>query len=139
MRRTGQSLLLVVVCLGMLSLTGSTALGQGVQTGTLTGTVKLPDGSGLPGASVTVSSPALQGTRTQVTGSAGDYVFKFLPPGDYKVDFEISGMKTVTRYATLAVGGSAVADATMTPSATAEVTVLGAAEDVDKTTVHSST
>ncbi|HEY1251940.1 MAG TPA: TonB-dependent receptor [Thermoanaerobaculia bacterium] len=139
MRRTGRSLLLVVVCLAMLSLTGSMALGQGVQTGTLTGTVKLPDGSGLPGVTVTISSPAMQGTRTQVTGSAGDYVFKFLPPGDYKVDFEISGMKTVTRYASLAVGGSAVADATMAPSTTAEVTVLGAAEEVDKTTVHSST
>ncbi|HEY4228700.1 MAG TPA: TonB-dependent receptor, partial [Thermoanaerobaculia bacterium] len=139
MRRTGQSLLLVVVCLAMVSITASTALGQGVQTGTLTGTVKLPDGSGLPGVNVTVSSPAMQGTRTQVTGSGGDYVFKFLPPGDYKVDFEISGMKTVTRYASLAVGGSAVADATMSPSATAEVTVLGNAEEVDKTTVHSST
>jgi hypothetical protein len=139
MRRTGQSLLLVVVCLALLSFTGSMALGQGVQTGTLTGTVKLPDGSGLPGVNVTVSSPAQQGPRTVVTGSAGEYLFKFLPPGDYKIDFEISGMKTVTRYASLAVGGSAVADATMAPSATAEVTVLGAAEEVDKTTVHSST
>ncbi len=139
MRRSGQSLLLVVVSLALLSITASTALGQGVQTGTLTGTVKLPDGSGLPGVTVTISSPAQQGTRMQVTGSAGEYVFKFLPPGDYKVDFEISGMKTVTRYASIAVGGSAVADATMAPSATAEVTVLGNAEEVDKTTVHSST
>src|SRR5689334_19656765 len=125
MRRIGQSLLLVVVCLAMLSVSSPAALGQGVQTGTLTGTVKLPDGSGLPGVTVTITSPAQQGTRTVVTGSGGEYVFKFLPPGDYKVDFEISGMKTVTRYASLAVGGSAVADATMAPSATAEVTVLG--------------
>src|SRR5689334_16052665 len=108
MRRTGQSLLLVVVCLAMLLVTGSMALGQGVQTGILTGSVKLPDGSGLPGVTVTISSPALQGTRTQVTGSGGEFVFKFKPPGDYKVDFEISGMKTVTRYASLAVGGTAV-------------------------------
>jgi hypothetical protein len=139
MRRNGQSLLLVVVSLALLSISTSTALGQGVQTGTLTGTVKLPDGSGLPGVTVTVSSPAQQGVRTQVTGSGGEFVFKFLPPGDYKVDFEISGMKSVTRYASIGVGGSAVADATMAPSATAEVTVLGAAEEIDKTTVHSST
>lgn len=139
MRRTRQSLLLLVVSLAILFVAQSIVLGQGVQTGTLTGIVKLPDGSPLPGVSVTISSPVLQGTRTQTTGAAGDYVFKFLPTGDYKVDFELAGMKTATRFASLGVGATAKADATLAPSTTAEVTVLGQAEEVDKTTVHSST
>lgn len=139
MRRTRHSLLLLVVSLAATFAVRSPALGQGVQTGTLTGTVHLPDGSGLPGATVTISSPVLQGTRTQVTGNSGDYVFKFLPTGDYKVDIALEGMKPMTRYATIGVGGAAKADVSMTPSTTAEVTVVGQAEEVEKTAVHSST
>ena len=139
MRRTRRSLRRLGVFLATSFVLASTALGQGVQTGMLTGIVRLPDGSALPGVTVTISSPAQQGTRVQVTGSAGDYVFKFLPPGNYKIDFAISGMRSATRYADIGVGGSARADATMAPATTEEVTVLGQAEEVDKTTVHSST
>ena len=39
--------------------------------------------------------PALQGTRTATTSANGDYIFPFLPPGDYTVTYELAGFKTV--------------------------------------------
>ncbi len=138
MRRTRQSVLLLAVFLATFAH-GRQALGQGVQTGTLTGIVRLPDNSGMPGVTVTIESRALQGKRTVVTGASGDYVFKFLPPGDYKIVFEIAGMQSLTRDASMGVGGEARADVIMTPSATAEVTVVGQAQEVEKEAVHSST
>src|ERR1043166_3266054 len=47
-------------------------------TANLTGTVT-SDGNGLPGVTDTISSPALQGTRTAVTGDGGAYSFSALP------------------------------------------------------------
>ena len=110
---------------------------QALQTGTLTGQALLADGSGLPGVTVTIGSPALQGTRTQGTGANGDYVFKFLPPGAYSVTFELVGMQTVQRNATVELGGTARADATLEVTAATEaVTVSGDSLDVEKTAVN---
>ena len=62
-----------------LLLAGVTAFAQ--TTATLTGTVT-SDKAPLPGATVTISSPAMQGTRTDVTGPNGDYNFSpaYAPP-----------------------------------------------------------
>ena len=57
-------------------------------TATLTGTVT-SDKAPLPGATVTISSPAMQGTRTAVTGPNGDYNFAALPPGTYTVQWRV--------------------------------------------------
>ena len=54
-------------------------------TGTLVGTVTSSDGSALPGVTVTIASPALQGNRTTVTNNDGAYHFPALPPGPYTV------------------------------------------------------
>ena len=64
-------------------------------TANLTGTVT-SDNAAIPGVTVTVSSPNLQGTRTAVTDANGNYNFAALPPGDYSVQFEMEGMQTVT-------------------------------------------
>ena len=65
-------------------------------TASLTGAVTT-EGKPLPGVTVTISSPNLQGSRTAVTGENGGYQFSGMPPGDYKVTFELSGMGTVTK------------------------------------------
>ena len=54
---------------------------QGLQTGILSGVVKDPEGLPLPGATVTVTSPVLQGSRTAVTDAIGAYIIRGLPPG----------------------------------------------------------
>ena len=47
----------------------------------------------VPGVTVRIESPALQGTRTTVTSSQGDYVLPFLPAGEYTVTFEHAGFQ----------------------------------------------
>ena len=73
------------------------AFAQGNPTGTISGQVTDPDSLALPGVSITVSSPVLQGLRTTVSSSNGDYLLTFLPPGDYTVTFELQGFTPVTR------------------------------------------
>jgi hypothetical protein len=96
------------------TLIGSPALGaQGVQTGSLTGTVKSQDGLTVPGATVTVTSPALQGSRTSVTDENGIYLLRSLPPGLYTVTFEMSGMATATEMTQVPLGSIANLDVTL--------------------------
>jgi len=66
----------------------------------LTGVVSA-EGHPLPGTTVTVTSPELQGSRVTVTGENGAYDFSALPPGVYKISFAFSGMVTMSRQTTL--------------------------------------
>ncbi|MCJ7440239.1 MAG: TonB-dependent receptor, partial [Thermoanaerobaculaceae bacterium] len=99
-------------------------------TGTLTGHVT--DGkTALPGVTVTISSPNMQGTRTAVTTVAGDYILNFLPPGEYKVRFELQGFQTLETTIKLSAAQTSKLDAEM-PAATVaeEVTVTGTYETI---------
>src|SRR5882672_6937759 len=80
------------------------AAAQGTQVATLTGAVKSTDGAGLPGVTVTLKSPALQGERTAVTDNTGGYIFRALPPGTYTVTFNLTGFGTVERKLDIALG-----------------------------------
>jgi len=71
-------------------------------TGTISGRVADSQGLALPGATVTATSPNLQGTRTVTTSANGDYVFTLLPPGTYSIVAELSGFQKQERKATLA-------------------------------------
>ena len=109
------------------------AFGQGT-TSSLVGTV-MTEGSPLPGVTVTVTSPALQGSRTTVTGEGGGYTFPSLPPGNYTITYELSGMSKVTQHQTLALGVTSRADANMRMSNASEaITVTAAAPAVLETT-----
>ncbi len=100
----------------------------------LTGRV-LMDGNPLPGVTVTISSPALQGTRTAVTDVNGNYNFAALPPGDYTVRFEMESMQTVTRTQRVGLGQTGRVDAEMRLTAVAEaITVTASAPAVLETT-----
>ncbi|HEY7288662.1 MAG TPA: TonB-dependent receptor [Vicinamibacterales bacterium] len=103
------------------------AVGQGVQTGTLSGTVRSADGLSLPGATVTVSSSALQGQRTAVTDVNGVYFIKGLPAGVYTVAFELSNFKaTEQRDVSLGVGGIVEVNQTMALAAVTESVTVSA-------------
>ncbi len=86
-----------IALLCALVVMGGDLFAQGVQSGTIRGTVKDQQDLAVPGVTVTVSSPALQGARTATTEAQGGYVFCNLPPGDYQVKFELSGFSTVTQ------------------------------------------
>ncbi|HYH07154.1 MAG TPA: TonB-dependent receptor [Thermoanaerobaculia bacterium] len=117
----------------LLGLIGGAAFGQGT-TGSLVGTVTA-EGNALPGVTVSVASPALQGTRTVVTGEAGGYAFPSLPPGDYTVTFELSGMQTVTKKLRVNLTQTSRGDADLRPSALTEaITVTASAPAALETT-----
>src|ERR1700690_4020773 len=116
-----------------LVLVSALAFAQGTNSN-LNGTVKL-ENNGLPGVTVTISSPALQGTRTAVTDVNGNYNFPALPPGQYTVKFDMESMQTVTKQSLIGLGESARVDAEMRLSAVAEaITVTASAPAVLETT-----
>jgi hypothetical protein len=69
----------------------------GATTGTLFGIVSDADGKPLPGVAVTITSPALQGSRTATTNAAGEYNLPLLPPGSYQAEYALAGFETVSR------------------------------------------
>ncbi|OFV80951.1 MAG: hypothetical protein A2Y78_00350 [Acidobacteria bacterium RBG_13_68_16] len=112
---------------------------QTYPTGTLSGHVT--DGTTpLPGVTVTVSSPYLQGTRTAVTTTNGDYILSFLPPGEYRVRFELQGFQTLDTSIKISAAQSSKLDATMPAAKVAEeVTVTGSYETISSTGTASTT
>jgi hypothetical protein len=88
-----------------LALTGAvSAFAQGVQTGTIRGTVQDQQGLAVPGVTVSATSPALQGPRTTITDGEGNYTLAALPAGQYEVTFELAGFATIKQASTVAVG-----------------------------------
>ena len=102
-------------------------------TSQLVGTVT-SDHAPLPGATITISSPALQGVRTTVTGASGDYNFGALPPGEYSVTINLQGMQTVRQNVTLRLAQTSRADADLKVSTVSEaITVTAGAASVLET------
>src|SRR5262245_63314238 len=87
----------VAFALAIASGIAAAAAAQGNPTGAISGHVIDAGNLPVPGATVTVSSPALQGTRNAVTSANGDYIIPFLPAGEYDVTFELQGFQTVKR------------------------------------------
>jgi len=86
---------------------------QGIQTGIIQGTVRDSEGLVLPGATVAVSSPALQGTRTTQSDGNGVFVIRGLPPGEYRVNLELSGFGSAERTVVVELGRSSDVNATL--------------------------
>jgi hypothetical protein len=114
MRGPAVVLALVVACTASLGA-------QGVQTGTLTGTVTDQSGLVLPGVVVTATSPSMLGIRDTVTDANGVYSIPGLPPGQYTVRFELQGMRPVESMQRVDLGQAARIDMTMQLAAVAEV------------------
>ena len=114
----------VLVMLAALLCLAAPAMAQGQQAGTLSGRLSSADSLSLPGATVTVSSSALQGVRTVVTDINGVYSLPGLPPGDYVVKFEMDGMSTVERHAQVTLGGAVTMDQVLSVAPVAEVVVV---------------
>src|SRR5438477_3996954 len=100
----------------------------------LTGTVTM-DKNPLPGVTVTIASPNMQGTRTTTTDVNGNYNFGAIPAGTYKVTFEMQGMQNVSRNVQAGVGQTGRTDVDMKLTAVAEaITVTASAPAVLETT-----
>src|SRR5438093_9326280 len=51
----------------------------------------------LPGVTVTISGPAMMGTRVVTTNEEGAYRVAAVPPGDYTIVFTLDGFTPVNR------------------------------------------
>jgi outer membrane receptor protein involved in Fe transport len=60
-------------------------------SGTIIGRVVDSQNLAVPGVTVSVEGPNLQGANTAVTSENGDYILPQLPPGTYTVSFTLSG------------------------------------------------
>jgi outer membrane receptor protein involved in Fe transport len=131
-----------ILCLWILSaclllLVPSLVLAQ--TTGTIEGTVTDQSGGALPGVTVEITSPNLQGTRVATTGNDGHFRFVSLPPGPYKVTGNLSGMGTVAKNATVMLDSTATVNMQMQVSAKEAITVTGEAPLVDTTSTTTGT
>ena len=63
---------------------------------TVRGTVQDPNGNLVKGATVTITDPSRNFTRTQQTNEDGQYVFTSVPPGTYRLEVTAQGFKTAS-------------------------------------------
>ena len=119
----------------------ATASGLHAQTPTGSITGRVTDGSNLPvpGATVTITSPNLQGTRTAVTSANGDYIFPSLPPGPYTVTVELSGFATTKVTRDVGAGQPVQVEVALRQAALSEVVTVTARADAFTNTSQAST
>ena len=121
--------LLLAFTLILAATTGAAA--QGNPTGTISGHVVDADGLVVPGATVTATSPALQGARTATTSTNGDYIIPFLPAGDYELTFELQGFRRITQKVSVKMAETMPVNVTLTVAGISEsVTVSGSSPDI---------
>jgi hypothetical protein len=115
----------------VLAMTGVAA--AQTSSGTLSGRVTY-EGEGMPGVTVTLTSPDLQGQRVTVTSTGGGYQLPGLPAGTYTVTFQLDGFRALEQEVKISVAQSRYVDAVLVPeSVTGEIEVTGRLETVSTT------
>lgn len=129
------SLLFVTCVLACASVAGAQST-----TGTISGRVVDQQGLSLPGVSVTVASPNLQGELLAVTSENGDYILALLPSGSYTATFDLAGFQRVQRHVNLAPTQVLPLEVTMGLGGISEVIqVVGRSADVFTQTAQVAT
>jgi hypothetical protein len=85
-------LVLVALCC-VFALSPSVVMGQAASSGTVAGTVTDPSGAAVAGATVTLTDPAVSGSRAATTNESGRYVFANVVPGTYNVTINKTGFR----------------------------------------------
>src|SRR5262249_48367809 len=102
---------LVCLCLGILLVAGS-ALGQGTQSGAISGSVKDSTGAVISNATVSIVNEATKNVeRTVVTTGDGLFTASLLPPGDYTVKIKAQGFSPFTSTVEVQLNGTTRVDA----------------------------
>jgi hypothetical protein len=110
------------------------------QTGSISGKITDTNGGVLPGVTVEARSNVLPGPRVSTSGGNGDYRLPALPPGEYTVVFNLSGMQSVTRKALVQLGQETNVDAKLGVAGLTEaVTVTAESSFIDKDTASIAT
>ena len=85
-------LFVLLFAVALLSVSGQAQSGGS----TVRGTVTDPQGNVVAGATVNLTNPEKNFSRTQSSNQDGVYVFTAIPPGTYKLDVEAPGFKTAS-------------------------------------------
>ena len=128
----------------ILLLVAPPAFAQGggaSSTGSISGEVSDAQGGALPGVTVTATSPAQIGALTTVTNESGIYRFPAVPPGEYRLSFELAGFQNVVREAIrITLGFNAHVSVQLAVASVQEtITVSGESPVVDTTATRIQT
>ena len=83
----------VVALLCFIALTPAALLSQATNTGSIAGIVTDPQGAAVVGATVTITDPTTNVSRTAVANDVGRYVFVDVPPAAYNVSISKTGFR----------------------------------------------
>ncbi|MGH6690385.1 MAG: TonB-dependent receptor [Gammaproteobacteria bacterium] len=132
-RRIVHRLLRGLPLLALALLAAGPAFAQ--TTGRIEGRVLGSDSSALPGVTVTVTSPSLQGERVAVTGADGVFRFLGLAPGEYGIRAVLDGYGSLEQEGIqVGLDRTVTLEFTMAGSFTDVMTITGAPPVVDITT-----
>jgi hypothetical protein len=122
-----------IAILAVLTLLPMTAFAA--TTGNIFGVVTDNTGAVLPGVTVTITGPNLQGSRTAVTNESGEYHLNLIPPGNYRLEASLSGLTPIVREnVRVSLDQTSRTDLSMAMGAVAEaITVTADAVVVDPT------
>ncbi len=128
----------ILTSLAILLLVTTSMLAQSSTAGSVTGAVSDSSDAALPGVTVELTGAAMQGTRTSVTDSQGNYRFSNVPPGEaYKLTAMLSGFAPLTKnISRVYLGQEAHVDLTLRAAVSEAITVTAEAPlvDVSRTT-----
>jgi hypothetical protein len=85
-----------VLTISIPFLVAALVTAQGVQYGSIAGTVTDANGAPLPGVTATATGPSLQGARVVVTNERGRFVLSPLSAGQYAVNLALEGFAPTT-------------------------------------------
>lgn len=126
--------LVLGLCMFAIVTLTTTTRAQSV-TGTISGAITDPNGSVVPGASVTLVNDQTSDKRDQTTNEAGRFSFPSLQPGVYTLKIEHAGFETLLRTKVVLSANEALAlgDITLkTGQVTETVTVTTEGQIVEK-------
>lgn len=124
----GVKVLLTAAALVACSATATRA----AATGSISGVVRMEDGSFVPGATVSVSGSPLPAGQSEVTGADGGFSFFRLPPGPYQIRAELSGMGLAEKPVIVAVERDTQVSLLLAAQLEEEITVSAAAPQIDR-------
>jgi hypothetical protein len=125
-----------------IALMASPTLGWAPRTtGDIRGVITDESGAVLPGVTVTLRGPAVQGTPTTVSNESGVYRFPNLAPGIYEIEVELAGFGNKKQTdIPVALGATQEVPVQMSVSTQQEtITVVAEAPVVDSATTEIST
>ena len=123
----------VLLCLifPLASASPTTAQTVSVTTGAVNGWVTDESDAFLPGVSIAISGPAQMGVVSTVTDVRGAYRFQGLPPGEYRLVYELAGFGTAVReHIEVLVGFTASVNLKLTLASVQETVIVSGASPV---------